>query len=208
MQARGFKSTSNSTSGNNASAFDTGQQPAVTAQTHFAAGQLSETQGNLKNAIDQYQQALKLDPNHLGSIYRMGVVYAELKEYPQAIVYWKQYVDVTHGNPEAYNNLGFCYDLNGDGPNAEAAYKSGIAADPKNVSCRVDYGLLLARQGHISDAIVQWQAVLTPAQIHYNLGSVYEMQGRPAEARQEYDQALKIDPNLHEASERIAALDQ
>ncbi|HUB26196.1 MAG TPA: tetratricopeptide repeat protein [Tepidisphaeraceae bacterium] len=208
MQSRYTRGQNNTTNSDAKSVFDTGDEPAVTAQTHFAAGQLSETQGNLKNAVDQYQQALKLDPNHLGSLYRLGVIYAELKEYQQAVDAWKKYVEATHGSAQAYNNLGFCYDLSGDGPSAETAYRKGIAADPRNVSCRVDYGLMLARQGHITDAIVQWQAVLKPAEIYYNLGSVYEMQGRREEARQQYHEALKLDPTLHEARERLAALDQ
>jgi tetratricopeptide (TPR) repeat protein len=190
------------------SAFDTGVQPTVTAETHFAAGQLSETQGNVPNAIAQYQEALKLDPNHLGSLYRLGVCYTQIKDYPNAIDCWKRYVDATHGSAQACNNLGFCYEVSGDAANAEMAYKKGIAADPKNVECRVNYGLMLARQEHISDAIVQWQAVLKPAEIHYNLGSVYEMEGRPELAKQEYTKALQLDPTLQDAHQRIAALDQ
>src|SRR3954465_12303146 len=91
--------------------FDGAKDPAFTAPTHFAAGQLAESQGAPQAAVEQYKEALKLDPKHQPSIYRLGVIYTQLKMYPQAIDAWKQYVSVTDGSAAAYGNLGFCYDV-------------------------------------------------------------------------------------------------
>jgi tetratricopeptide (TPR) repeat protein len=184
------------------------KQPPFTAETRFAAGQLAETQNNPSVAIRQYNEALKLNPRHLGALYRLAVVYAQLKQYDQAIETWTRYVEATNDSATAFADLGFCDELAGQGQKAKAAYLAGIAKDPQNVSCRVNYGLLLARQGQIAAATQQWRFVLSEAQIHYNLGSLYVIEGKKEQAKAEFGKALALDPQLTEAQSRLASLDQ
>src|SRR5690349_17066708 len=51
---------------------DDGPEPEVNADTRFAAGQLAESRDQIDCAIVQYDQALRLNPNHLASLYRLG----------------------------------------------------------------------------------------------------------------------------------------
>lgn len=183
------------------------KEPAFTAETRFAAGQVNESQNNPLGAITQYSEALKLQPDHLGALYRLGVVETELKRYPQALDAWERYVKASGQSATAYGDLGFCAQLAGQDDRAEAAYQAGIARDPKCIPCRVNYGLLLARRGKITDAVTQWEAVLTDAQIYYNLGSLDAAQGRKQQARQEFRKALELDPNFTDAQQRMATLD-
>ncbi|MGE5612101.1 MAG: tetratricopeptide repeat protein [Bacillota bacterium] len=188
------------------SKFEASEDPAFTAQTHFAAGQLAESQGAAQAALQQYRAALKIDPHHRPSLYRLGVVSAQVRAYPEAIAAWKLYLEETQGDATVYGNLGFCHELAGQAAEAEATYRQGIAKDPKNTLCRVNYGLMLARAGRSAEAKEQLRAVLPEAQVHYNLGSVYEQQGKREEARGEYEQALKIEPKMTEAKTRMTAL--
>src|SRR5262245_27129537 len=84
------------------SKFDNATAPPFNADTRFAAGQLAESQGNVAAAMEQYKEALKLDPKHKLSIYRTGVLQAQLKQFPQAIETFKRYVEVTGGAGAAY----------------------------------------------------------------------------------------------------------
>src|SRR5258708_560757 len=59
--------------------FETAQDPPITAETHFAAGQLAETQGDFAGALKQYKEALKLDPKHKRALYRQSVCLSQLK---------------------------------------------------------------------------------------------------------------------------------
>ena|ERR1700722_73437 len=184
--------------------FDTSRP--LTAETHFAAGQFAETNGDPATAVIQYQAALKLDPNNQGSLLRLGMLYTAQQQYPEAIETFQRFVKATNESASAYADLGFCLELAGKTDEAESAYKSGIAKDPKNQPCRVNYGLLLARAGKIAEATAQLQAVLTPAQVHYNIASVFEGQGRTEQAKAEYTAALQLDPNLTDARSRLAAM--
>jgi tetratricopeptide (TPR) repeat protein len=186
--------------------FGSVSNPPIVANTHFAAGQLAESEGRLPQAIDQYNQALSGDPKHLDSLYRLGVVYAELKDYPHAIHTWNRYIELSGGSATAYSNLGFCQELAGNPSAAEAAYLKGIAADSSNEPCHVNYGLMLARRGKSVEALRQLQIVLPPAQAHYDLASIYQMQGHKDQARAECQKAIELDPQFQDAKQKLAAL--
>jgi len=149
-----------------------------------------------------------IKPGHLGALYRLGVLYAEKKDYPKAVDAWQQYVQATGETATAYADLAFCQELAGEPEKAEAAYQAGIAREAKNIPCRVNYGLMLARRGKMTEAVGQWRWVLSEAEIHYNLGSVYASQGDKEQARMEYKKALELDPKLTDAESRVAALDR
>lgn len=193
--------------GSSANSFEQSRDPPIAPDTRFAAGQVAETRGALEQAAEQYRQALKDNPKHLDAMYRLGVVYAQLKRYPQAIETWKQYVKATNESASAYANLGFCCELMGRGDDAEAAYQKGIKRDPRNGPCRVNYGLMLVRGGRVSEGRTHLQAVLSEAEVHYNIASVYETLGRKEQAKLEYRAALEADPNLTDAKARLEALD-
>jgi tetratricopeptide (TPR) repeat protein len=175
--------------------------------TRFAAGQLDETQGHLGAATHQYEACLDLDPKYLPALYRMGVIYAEVKDFPSSIATWQRYITASNNAPFAYGNLGYCYELAGMPKQAAATYQKGIAMDYKNGPCRANYGLMLARQNKIQEAIRMWTPALTDAQIHYDLASIYQTNGRKSEAKAEYEQALACDPTLEDARTKIAQLD-
>lgn len=186
--------------------FEAAQNVPIGADTHFAAGQFAESQGNLQQALEQYRKALALNPNHRETIYRAAIVFVKQKQLPKAIFMWERYVKVTNGDAAAYGNLGFAYELSGRSSDAETAYQKGIRKDPTNSLCRVNYGLMLARKERFSEATLQLQTVLTEAEVHYNLASVYESLNRREQARIEYHKALVADPSMKEAQSRLAAL--
>ena len=184
--------------------FESSDDPPITAETRFAAGQLAESQGNMPQAIAQYTEAIQIKPNHQNSWSRLGLIYAQSKQYPQAIDAWQHYVRATNGAAAAYGNLGYCYELSGDRASAEQAFQTGVQRDPHNVQCRVNYGLMLARAGREKEAVEHLQAVLKPAQVHYNLGSVYEQQGRKEMAKVHYKKAVELSPDFTDAQSRLA----
>lgn len=186
--------------------FETSEDPPITAQTHFAAGQVCESNSDYAKAVKQYREALKLDANHRATLYRLGVCLSHLKRYPEAQGTWKKYCDLTGGDAVAFSNLGFCHELAGQFDQAESAYRQGIEKDPRNVPCRTNYGLMLARFGRYAEATIQLQVVLSRAETHYNIGSVFELQGRKEQARTEYKKALELDPTFRDAQTRLSSL--
>jgi tetratricopeptide (TPR) repeat protein len=188
------------------SQFETAKEPPINANTHVAAGQLAEDRGEYAKAESQYKKALQEEKNHQMALFRLGCLQAAQKRYPEAIETWKRYVKATAGAADAYSNLAYCEELSGNPNAAEGDYRRGIAQDPKNEACRVNYGLMLARHGRINEGILQLQSVLSPAEVHYNLAGVYELANRKEQAKIEYQQALELDPDMAEAKAKLAQL--
>ena len=179
-------------------------EPELNVETRFAAARLAETQNRLDAAADQYEQALKLKPDHVPSLYRLGIVHTKLKRFDDATGVWRRYIKATNNDAGGYSNLGFCYEMAGDIGNAEKAYMEGIRRDPKSLPCRTNYGLMLARSGRIPEAEAQLAFVLKPDQVRYNLATVYEQKGEMAQAKEELEKAIEINPKNKEAQTRLA----
>jgi tetratricopeptide (TPR) repeat protein len=181
--------------------------PEITAKTRIAAGQLAESRGAANMAIEQYNDALKLEPNNRIATYRVALLYTNMRDFKDAVPVWNHYVELSGQSADAYNNLAVCYEMANSSADAETAYRAGIAHDPKDQHCRINYGVLLARSGRIKEALDQFQAVLTPAEAHYDLGSVYEQLGKRELARLEYKSALELNPNLADAQWRLTHME-
>jgi tetratricopeptide (TPR) repeat protein len=179
----------------------------LTSNTHFAAGQVAESQGDMQRALTQYQAACDLDPTASVPLMRMGMIYTRTGQFDRAVEIWHRYIKATREDAAGYCDLGYTLELAGRVSEAQTAYSTAIAKSPMNETARVDYGLMLARQGRTSEAILQWNTVLTPAEVHYNLASVLESQGKKTQAKAEYREALKIDPDMTDAQSRLAGLD-
>ena len=179
-------------------------EPELNVDTRFAAGRLAETQNRLDAAAEQYEHALKLKPDHVPSLYRLGIVHTKRKQFEQATTVWKQYIKATGHDAGGYSNLGFCYEMAGDATHAEKAYVEGIRRDPRSLPCRTNYGLMLARSGRIPEAEAQLSFVLKPDQVRYNLATVYEQKGEMAQAKKELEKAIEINPKNKEAQMRLA----
>ncbi len=183
-------------------------EPALTADTRYAAGQVAESQGDTARAITQYQEALKLDPKQPLPLLRLGILYTTTQQYDAAVAIWKRYINATGGAAAGYSDLGVCLEQATRIGEAESAFRAGIAKEPANEACRVNYGLMLARQGRLGDAATQMQAVLPAAQVHYNLASVLQSQGKKDLAKAEFRKAIAANPEMTDAKERLAELDK
>jgi len=179
----------------------------LTANTRFAAGQVAESRGDTVSAVTQYEAACKLDPTAPLPLLHLGVIYAQQQAFDKAINAWNKYIKLTDGDAAGYCNLGYTLELAHRLPEAEAAYKNAIQRQPTNETARVNYGLMLIRSGRFSEATEQLQTVLTPAEVHYDFASVFESEGKKTAAKQEYQKALDIDPDMSDAKVRIAALE-
>ena len=186
--------------------FESSDDPPLNANTRFAAGQLAESMGDAQKAIAQYSEAIKLEPKHRDALFRLGSLLTQQRRYPEAIDIWRKYIDVTDGAAAAYNNLAYTQEVAGQVSEAEKTYQACVERDPKQQACRVNYGHMLARHGRIDDAVAQLSAVLKPAEVTYNLGAVYQQQGKIEQAKAYYRKALEQDPNLRDAQAALARL--
>jgi tetratricopeptide (TPR) repeat protein len=99
-----------------------------------------------------------------------------------------------------WNDLGNLLLLQGQGADAEAAYRRAVELDPKRTSALFNLGLLAQQQGRDPEATKLFKSVLEVdprhAWAHYQLGSLHERRGEKQRAIQEYSEAFALDPQL------------
>jgi tetratricopeptide (TPR) repeat protein len=133
-------------------------------------------EGKYAEAIEIYNQALKIDTGNLYADYGLGFSLLNLSRGNEGIPYLNKVVKVNNKlTPWAYDLLGSIYDKNHESEKAIAAFNLGIKADPKY------------------------------QRLYYNLGLVYFRDKQYSEAEKCAIEAIKLDPK-HANSQRMYAL--
>jgi tetratricopeptide (TPR) repeat protein len=166
--------------------------------------------GNIPEAIEHYEQAVRLNPgfaeahNNFGSaLQQAGNLEAAREQYEQAV---RLAPDYAH----AHNNLGVVLFQLQHLPEAKAQYEEALRLEPDYAKAHVNLGLVLAALGNVAEAMQHWEQALrinpNSADAHYYRGLAFGRTGRTQEAIEEYNQALRLNPNFAEARNALARL--
>lgn len=102
---------------------------------HHNMGYALEVQGRYAEAVEFYENAIKLAPNlaplylAAGRVYQIG-----LADYDSAIERFKKAIKLTPFDPEPYDLLGWAYYFNGEDVRAVDAFEQSINLDPNYVN--------------------------------------------------------------------------
>lgn len=116
-------------------------------------------------AIDQFKQALKVDPGYTMGPFFFGDVYTDEKNYQDKINEFKDVIKINREYARAHNYLGLTHLKKKSYSSAETSLLESIKINPKY------------------------------AKAHNNLGVLYEEMGDTAKAIESYRMAQKLDPN-------------
>ena len=87
------------------------------AFAYYRDGMSAQADGEYKEALDNYQEALTLeeDPNDRSFIlYNMGLIYASNGEHEVALKHYHEAIDLNPRMPQALNNVAVIYHYQGD----------------------------------------------------------------------------------------------
>lgn len=100
--------------------------------------------GDYQNAINDLENALKLNPNDAAAYKELGSSYRNLDAYDEAIKYYSKAIELKPDYSQAYDGRGICYDdgLN-DFEKALSDYSKAIELNPKSGTYFFNRGALL-----------------------------------------------------------------
>ncbi|MFM6542705.1 MAG: tetratricopeptide repeat protein [Microcystis panniformis] len=101
-----------------------------TAQDFLDQGVKQLQQGNLEAAINNFNEAIRLNPNYAQAYGNRGIVYSRLQQYEKALADYNQYIRFNPNSAEAYYNRATLYDKLGDYQKAIADYDRAIRLNP------------------------------------------------------------------------------
>jgi len=88
--------------------------------------------GQFKEAVQYYQDALKIEPRFIIALRGLGQTYLSMKKYRDAIDTFEKAIDITPRFPPLYMDLGQAYTAVRDNQSALQTYKKVIALFPQS----------------------------------------------------------------------------
>ena len=178
-----------------------------TAEHWFYLGYVYVESGKYKEAIDSFEQALRIKPDYAEVHYNLGYVYVKLGKYKDAIDSYKQAIRIKPDLEMAHNNLGIAYDDLGKYKESIESFKQAIRINPDYTEAHINLGVAYGNSGKYKEAIESFkQAIrIKPdyAEAHYNLGNTYSLSGMYKEAFESFKQAIRIKPDYAEAHNNL-----
>jgi tetratricopeptide (TPR) repeat protein len=186
-------------------------------QVHIDFGRAFEAQGNLDAAIVEYQDALKVTENKRRGPFRpadealahrrIGGAMDRMGRFAQAETHYKHALKLSPKDPKTWNDAGYSYYLQGRWADAEQALKTAVRLAPNDERIRTNLGLTLAAEGRTSEALPLLSQANSEAIGHINLGYLLAASGQLDLARQQYETALTLRPDLTVARRALAQLE-
>jgi len=166
--------------------------------------------GELDHAIADYDQALRIDPNHAGVYNNRGSAQAKKGNFDQAVADYSISLQLEPNNPNAHNNRGNIYLAIKEYDRAIADFTQALAVktwhikDFKNrASIHNNRGYAHALKGDLDRALADYDEALkyNPkiAELYNNRGNLFFMKKDYPRAIAEYSQAIAIEPRLAKA---------
>lgn len=126
----------------------------------------------------------------------------------QAMLCYRQAIELKPGDEEAHFSLGVAYSRMGQDAEAEQSYRQALKLFPEYAEARNNLGSLLRRQKRYPEAVAEFKEALKTspdnASAHNHLGRTLAEQGALPEAVEHFAEAARLDTNSFEARFNLA----
>ena len=182
------------------------------ARAHMERGQRLYDQGQVNEAIAEWQETIRLAPQAARAHHRLGVAWRDRGEQTKAIAAFRKALRLEPDNATTYVQLARALEVAGDTPGALEAYRAALRLVPSAPYVHNRLGHLLAAEGDWSGAAQAWQHTvdLVPdyAYAYVHLGDAFEHLDKKDEALSAYEQALALCGRFAEGLEKMGRKEQ
>ena len=170
---------------------------------HVAVARLYQQSGKTKEAVEQYQNALRESPKNANALLGYAQLKDRMGEPAEARRLYLKAVTAHPNQAAVHNNLALFFAGHGMLDDSASAFARAVQLQPKNQMYRNNFATLLVGMGRTSEAFTQLRAAHTEAIAHYNLGYLLEKQGKAQAAQRQFAFALRSDPSLAAAERAV-----
>ena len=180
------------------------------AREHVWRGQAFATRDMQANAMREYRQALKADPDYPDALLKLADLLSRRGEFGAATAMYRKYLQQAPDSIPIRRELAMALLANGEKNEALREMEQIIALEPE----RADLHGTLAFVSLVSDrperATMAYQRVLAlrpdSALVRYQLARLHESQDRADSAEAQYRQALALSPEHGDTRQGLADL--
>lgn len=153
-------------------------------------------------AIEAFQQAVRINPEYAEAWNDLGVTYAKTGQSAQAIEANRRALRINPEFAKAWYNLGNAYAKTGQSAQAIEAYRQALRINPEKAEAWNSLGATYDDAGQFAKAIetLQQAVRIKPeyAEAWYNLGIAYRLSGQRGKELEVYKRLKTIDSALAE----------
>ena len=168
-------------------------------RTHIAYGQLQEHNGNLDDARESYEIALKQDSKSADAtlgLARLDLLGGRPKEAEKK---FDQALGMAPKDAHVLEAIGQFYITQERYQDAAKLLERGVQADPNNRKLRFQLAVATARAGDIRGSEPHFVQAVGAAEADYNIGLILYESGKLSLADQHFQRALQTNPKLEQA---------
>jgi tetratricopeptide (TPR) repeat protein len=173
-------------------------------------GLLATREGHTAEAIPYFQEALKLNPDHLIALENLGNAYRQQKNWDEARKLLERAVAAGPVDAEANYSLGMVFAQLNDTDRAYEYLQRALKSRPGYPEALNNLGVLYLRTGRRDQAVASFEECIRVApafdQSYMNLARVYALEGTPDKARTVLLELLKQHPEHVQARKALEQL--
>ena len=163
-------------------------------------GEAYDKIGKYDLAIEEFEAALRLNPNYFFALSNLGNIYGKKKEYGQAISYTQKALQQKPDYAPGHYNLAKALHMTGNRDKAMSSYRLAIKYNPYFEEAFFNLGFLAIERKQFEEAIDNFKSFLKMQprhpKAHFGLATSYAMMGKQEEAKQYYENAIAYDPEF------------
>lgn len=178
------------------------------ARLAVATAQELELVGSYAEAALQYERARDYDPKLEYVCRNLAVLYDLTDHYSKSQDEYIKALKLFPRDAELLNDYGYFNYRRGNLERSEQYLTMATEIDPFLDRAWINLGVTLAEQGRYKESLLAFEQVRPEPEALQNLGTIMARQGLFAEAKEALEEAIRLDPNLEEAKQVLANIEE
>ena len=169
------------------------------AKLYVAVAQAHVSNGNLQDAHDMYQRALKITPDYADALTGLALLKDRRGAYGEAVILYEKAANAHPNNAAVFNGMGLCHATHDNFKLALSALERAVQMEPRELKYRNNIAMVLVEMGRYDEAFSHFRAQYDDPVAHYNLAYLLQKRGDNQKALEHFAAAIEKNPRFEEA---------
>lgn len=176
-------------------------------EMQFGMARMLERKGKLTEAREAYEKILDSQP-HPQSLHRLGVTEIRQNRLDDGLQHLSEAVAAGEASAELLGDLGYAQFLSDDLTAAEETLRKAVALDPSEKRNVNNLAIVVGKQDRLKESFQLFRQAGPEAEALANLAFVQSQSEKLDKAKENYNKALDLDPQLKIAAVGLLEVDK